>query len=446
MKRVYIFMIVGTLLLMAAGVVITLAQESEADLTYLPTSIPAALPGYGDEAFNRIHGGVVYNGVAILGSEDENQLLIQIDAAQTQVPLRIIGADGTPVFDIGPDGAIDSAGLLDSSGYLKLGAATPSVVTSLGTGDLVVSDDAEVVDDLHVTGAMKVGVPTPNAGMTWDDDDLVVGDDFGVKDDSWFGDDVEINGNITLENDEVIDNGTNGSIKFTDGSNTLVTIVDIGTTGDLDVSGKVIMANDEYMENNVDAVINFKDNADNVLMSITDAGTTGTVAVTGAETVGTTLGVTGMTTHTGGETTLVNVENIGQPTWLTVPITTSATGTVATIGAGEIWVIHDVLFKVTTNYDSGESNDCTLTVGDGNVEAGFLDLDDADLQAAFTEGTGFSAGWLGMDDDQTGVYLDETEYGFVYDESGAETIDYAIGGTGTENGVGTIYVFYTRIQ
>jgi hypothetical protein len=180
--------------------------------------------------------------------------------------------------------------------------------------------------------------------------------------------------------------------------------------------------------------------------------TTGGTLSIGSATASGTLAVTGMTTHTGGETTVVNVENIGQPTWLSVPITWTAaaggTGTVATIGAGEVWVIHDVLIETTTNFDC-TGDDVTLVVGDGNTAAGFLDLADADLQAAVTEGTGFSAGWIGQDDDNAGVYLDETEYGFVYDEASAETIDWLLDETSGETitaGAATIYVFYTRIQ
>jgi len=177
----------------------------------------------------------------------------------------------------------------------------------------------------------------------------------------------------------------------------------------------------------------------------------GTMTMVNATASGT-LGVTGMTTHTGGETTLANVENIGQPTWLTVPITWTAaaggSGTVATVGAGEVWIVHDVLIEVTTNFDC-TGDDATLVVGDGNDADGFLAMVDADLQATGTEGTGFSAGWVGQDDDNTGVYLDETEYGFVYDEASAETIDWLLDETSGESitaGAATIYVFYTRIQ
>ena len=44
-------------------------------------------------------------------------------------------------------------------------------------------------------------------------------------------------GNITLQNDEVIDNSADATIAFTDGTNTLFSIVDAGTTGNGDFSG-----------------------------------------------------------------------------------------------------------------------------------------------------------------------------------------------------------------
>lgn len=109
---------------------------------------------------------------------------------------------GTPVVQIDKAGNVTTSGAfsgtnIDASGYVKAGVATPAVVTSLGAGDGVFSDDVEVVDDLHVTGAMKVGVPTP-VGMTWNDDDLLVGDDFEVIDDSWFNGMTTLTGGATL--------------------------------------------------------------------------------------------------------------------------------------------------------------------------------------------------------------------------------------------------------
>lgn len=181
----------------------------------------------------------------------------------------------------------------------------------------------------------------------------------------------------------------------------------------------------------------------NTLFTVTDAGTTGNATVSGA------LGVTGLSTLTGGESIPVNVENIMQQSVLSVPITWTAaaggTGVVATIGSGEIWIVTAVLVNVTTNFDC-TGDDATLVVGDGDTPAGFVTLADAELQTTDTEGTGFAAGWQGMTDATIGVYLDEVDSGFVYQST--ETIDWLVAeasGTTLTAGAATIYVIYTRI-
>lgn len=179
----------------------------------------------------------------------------------------------------------------------------------------------------------------------------------------------------------------------------------------------------------------------------------GVLQCNGAATVGGALSVTGMSTLTGGATGVINTENVMLPTVLSVPITYTAaaggTGTVATITDGEIWFVHAVLVDVTTNFDA-TGDDATLVVGDGNDADGFIVLADAELQAADTEGTGFTAGWQGMAAATQGVYLDGNWNGFVYAPSGAdETIDYLIDEADGETlsaGAATIYVVYTRIQ
>lgn len=189
-------------------------------------------------------------------------------------------------------------------------------------------------------------------------------------------------------------------------------------------------------------------------LTVTDDATiTDDLAVTGLATVGETLGVTGMSTFTGGATATEDVENIFLPTTVSTVITWTAaaggTGTVATIGDGEIWIVHSVLVNVTTDFDC-TGDDATLVVGDGNDADGFIVLADAELQAADTEGTGFAAGWQGMADGTIGVYLDEVDSGYVYAPSGAaETIDWLIDETSGETitaGAAEIFVTYTRIQ
>lgn len=142
----------------------------------------------------------------------------------------------------------------------------------------------------------------------------------------------------------------------------------------------------------------------------------------------------------------VDVENIGLPSVVSADIVYStATGAIATVGDGEIWIVHNVYVQTTTNFDC-TGDDCTLTVGDGNDADGFINAADANIQATFTEATGYAAGWFGLENGSNGAYTVD-EGSFVYAPSGAaETIDYAIGGTSPAAGAATVYVVYTRIQ
>lgn len=150
-------------------------------------------------------------------------------------------------------------------------------------------------------------------------------------------------------------------------------------------------------------------------------------------------------------TNAANLEHIGLPTWLTTAFTyTAAAGgtvTLATIGAGEAWIIHDVRVEVTTNF-AATGDDATLVIGDGNDTDGFCVLADAELQAADTEGTGWSAGWQCQVAATRGAYIDGLG-GFVYDEASTETIDAVISetsGTTLSGGAATVHILYTRIQ
>lgn len=173
-----------------------------------------------------------------------------------------------------------------------------------------------------------------------------------------------------------------------------------------------------------------------------DASVAGDLAVTGA-------------LATTGDLAVINqalgTENVGVlPTIVSTDITTETTGALFTVADGEVWFVWDVIINVTEDFDC-TGNDCVLTVGDGNDPNGFLDLVDAELQAADTQTTGFAAGWQGLGTDTRGVYLNEATtngyHPFVYAPSGAaETIDLVIGGTDPVAGAATIYVIYTRIQ
>ena len=140
-------------------------------------------------------------------------------------------------------------------------------------------------------------------------------------------------------------------------------------------------------------------------------------------------------------------ENFGLPSVITQDIVYStASGTVATIADGEIWLVHNIFVQTTTNFDC-TGDDCTLTIGDGNDADGFIAAADAAIQATFTEATGYPAGFYGIEAGSGGAYTLDDGGPFVYAPSGAaETIDYAIGGTDPAAGAATIYVVYTRIQ
>ena len=166
-----------------------------------------------------------------------------------------------------------------------------------------------------------------------------------------------------------------------------------------------------------------------------------TGAVTGAVTGNVTGNVTG--DLTGNVTSAINSENIGVPTVISSDIAFGTlTGTIATVGADEVWLVHSVFISVTTDFDA--TGDAALIVGDGDDTDGFIVLADAELQVADTEGTGFAPGWQGMTAATLGAYLDLNHNVFIYD--GAETIDYTISGTSLSAGAATVYVWYTRIQ
>ncbi|MCJ7751817.1 MAG: hypothetical protein MUQ65_12105, partial [Armatimonadetes bacterium] len=156
---------------------------------------------------------------------------------------------------------------------------------------------------------------------------------------------------------------------------------------------------------------------------------------------------------TGNVTAVVNTENIGLPSVITAPITwtiaAGGTGTVATITDGEVWLVHSVFVQTTTNFDC-TGDDVTLTIGDGGDADGFIAAVDASLQATFTEATGYTAGFYGIEAGSGGAYTLDDGGPFVYAPSGGdETIDWVLDETSGETitaGAATIYVVYTRIE
>jgi hypothetical protein len=146
-----------------------------------------------------------------------------------------------------------------------------------------------------------------------------------------------------------------------------------------------------------------------------------------------------------------NVENLGQgKTILSTDIAFGAaagsSGTIATIGAGELWFVHSVFISVTVNFDA-TGDDATLVIGDGNDPNGFIDAADANLQTTFTEATGFEPGFYGIENGSSGAYTTDDGGPFVYKDT--ETIDFLIDEVSGETltaGKARVYVIYTRIQ
>lgn len=152
----------------------------------------------------------------------------------------------------------------------------------------------------------------------------------------------------------------------------------------------------------------------------------------------------------GAITNADGLEHVMFPTYASAAFTYTAAagGTVSlfTIGAGEEWIVHGVWLEVTSNFNC-TGDDCVATIGDGNDVDGFCVLADAELQAADTEATGFSAGWQCQVAATRGVYQDGTG-GFIYDEASTETIDIVLSASGNDfsAGAGTAHLLYTRIQ
>lgn len=168
------------------------------------------------------------------------------------------------------------------------------------------------------------------------------------------------------------------------------------------------------------------------------------VGSAGGVSSGGTQTLTGDLDTSGSLITDANVEHRFLPSIVTATVNyTPTSGTVATVGANEKWIVHAVYAEIGTNFDC-TGDDCTVDIGDGNDANGLLDLDDGELQTTDTEGTGAPAGWQGfMSTDTRGAYL-ANGLGFVYEST--ETIDYAVGGTDPVSGTLTVYVIYTRVD
>lgn len=320
------------------------------------------------------------------------------------------------------------SGLTIDGGLVDIGGGTCGVAD--GDNDVCIKGVLEVDDEFELDGAL-------DADSTSDFADTATfskasGNAIVVTS----GGDLDMNGKIALDGhaDEVqfavtgYTTQTNDLVQFgggltdigggsydtADGDN------DLGIAGDLEVDGELEL--------------------DGAL----DADSTANIQ--GAVTLQSTLDVAGITTLAG------EVENFLAPSLTSASYTftvgAGGTATLATIADGEVWLILGCYANVTTNWDVTAGDDATFDVGDGGDVDGLLDLDDAELQAADTEGTGAVAGWQGfMSTEARGAYMAQTP--FLYAPSGAdETIDVAWGATGDDLTAGeiTVYLLYVRIK
>lgn len=219
-------------------------------------------------------------------------------------------------------------------------------------------------------------------------EDLTVGDDLTVTDDTTFTDDAAVGGDLTVTGDLKVGDGTPST---------------------------TLNGEDAYVEGTFEV--------------------DGAVNLDGAVDIASTI------------TTAIDQEHIGLPTVDSAAIITSTDGALWTVGATEVWFIHALYCNVTTNFDC-TGDDCRLHIGLAITDADlFMELVDAELQAADTEGTGAPAGWQGfMSGDTRGAGLAEG-LGFVITN---DTIDVDLrdvsAGTDPTGGAATCYLVYTRIQ
>lgn len=307
------------------------------------------------------------------------------------------------------------------------------------------------------------GVALAQTGAGW----FIVSDDLWVKDATRIdGDLYNGTGAFTITDDIAMSGviiNTSGAMSVTD---------DVNITGTLNADGAVTFNSTLDVDGNVSSGTGAFTITDDIAVtgSIADTNSAVTIAddltlsgvivnSSGAVTVSDDLVLTGTIVNSSGAVTVtdsiyqaINQENIGMlPTVASAVITYGMTGAslnIFTVAANEVWVVHDILVNVTSNFNCTGDN-CTLIIGDSNDTDGFITLDDGQLQAADTEGTGFAAGWQGMNSGTRGIYLDGdaddgTYHPFVY--AAAETIDFAVGGTDPAAGAATVYIWYTRLQ
>jgi len=460
----------------------------------VPTAVGTATPGLRITNLGVADSMAFLDGASVVGLIQDDGFInweagmdMQVPTAQatgvpglniknSSVAASINVAEGESVFQAVEGTTGDFSGAVTANGGFSVDTPAFTVADTSGntviagslaanggiTADSTAFTVADTTGNVATTGSLTAsGVAALNGGITVDTSAFTVADTSGNV--ATAGTlDVQ-GGAITLQNDETIDNSVDGTITMTVSATGAVTV----KTGNLRVgdgtAGQTINGEDAYVEGllEVDGVVY----ADGGITSVgaaalnggitvdstafTVADTSGNVATTG------TLGVTGLSTLTGGESIPVNIENLMQPTVLSVPITytAGAGGTIvlATVGANEVWFVHDIAVHVTTGASTTAGTDGKLNIGTGEDVDGFCVLTETQLTTTYAPFTGFAEGWTCSAAADRGVFFDEvTVNGFMgsFVLESTETIDAAWSAAGDDllTGAVTVYIVYTRIS
>ena len=443
------------------GIAVPTAQGTATPGLYITNSSVAASIHVAEGESNFQEVDMVFGVVTAPTAQATNVPALKINQAGVGLALDVQTGNAAITEDLDVDGTTN-LDVVDVDSYVDIAIPTAqatgvpglNITNSSVAASLVVDGGETSVDELDADFIVVVA-PTAQAtgvpGISIDNNGVGLGlhvTDGGATFDEavTMGSSLDVQGgNITLQNDEVIDNSADATIAFTDGTNTLFSIVDAGTTGNGDFSGTLTVDGISTLTGAVAA--NGGITVDSTAFTVAD--TTGNVATTG------TLGVTGLSTLSGGESIPYGVENLRQTSVFSNTVAqTGAGGTVvlATVEVGEIWVVHDILVHCTTEYDDTAGDDEAIEIGTGEDEDGFCVLGTAELIPTYAAATGFAEGWSCNSVQDRGVFFDEAATnswvgGFIIEST--ETIDVKVSsGAGDDITQGSIdvYVIYTRLE
>lgn len=196
--------------------------------------------------------------------KDDVEIQGDLDVALTSEFDGGITVDDTNFIVHGTTGAVTAAGVAALNGGITVDstaftvADTSGNITTAGSldvqgGDITLQNDETISNatngsiTMTVAANGNVGVSTGNLHVgngtetvAMDGEDAYVEGTFETDGAVQFDGTLEVNGLVTLQNDEVINNAADGTIAFTDGTNPLVSIVDVGSVGDTTFTGKII--------------------------------------------------------------------------------------------------------------------------------------------------------------------------------------------------------------